>query len=171
MNEKKQMKIEKLTDYINNTEKLNKIVREIYEFTSHLSKYYPNYKNWFYNKQIKESLIQKREIFFIKDKQKIIACLSLKKEPEKKICTIYVDKEYQNKGIGTALLEKSFSLLQTRKPIFSCNQNVLPAFQKIILKYHWKLEEVVKNYNKKDNEYCYNGKISKETSNTLTSKL
>lgn len=50
------MKIEKITDYID-TEKLDKIVREIYEFTSHLSEYYPNYKNWFYHKQIKESLI------------------------------------------------------------------------------------------------------------------
>lgn len=156
------MIIEKLTDYINNPKKLNKIINELDEFTLHLSKYYPNYKNWFYDKQIKESLMQKRDILFIKDNQKIIACLSLKKEPEKKICTIYVAKEYQKKDIGTTLLEKSFSLLQTNKPIFSCNQNVLPAFQKIILKYHWKLEEVIKNYNgKKDNEYCYNGKLSK----------
>ena len=156
------MIIEKLTDYINNPQKLNKIISELYKFTSHLSKYYPNYKNWFYDKQIKESLMQKRDILFMKDKQNIIACLSLKKEPEKKICTIYVAKEYQKRGIGTTLLEKSFFLLQTNKPIFSCNQNVLPAFQKIILKYHWKLEEVIKNYNgKKDNEYCYNGKLSK----------
>ena len=77
------MKIEKITDYID-TEKLDKIVREIYEFTSHLSEYYPNYKNWFYHKQIKESLIQKREILFIKKNNKIIACLSLKIIPEKK---------------------------------------------------------------------------------------
>lgn len=155
------MKIEKITDYID-TEKLDKIVRKIYEFTSHLSKYYPNYKNWFYHKQIKESLIQKREILFIKKNNKIIACLSLKIIPEKKICTIYVDKKYQNKGIGTTLLEESFNLLKTSTPIFSCNQKVLPIFQRIILKYNWKLEEVIKNYNGKgDNEYCYNGKLSK----------
>ena len=31
------------------------------------------------------------------------------------------------------------------------------------------IEEVIKNYNgKKDNEYCYNGKLSKWASNTLT---
>ena len=65
------MIIEKLTDYINNPQKLNKIISELYEFTSHLNKYYPNYKNWFYDKQIKESLMQKRDILFMKDKQNI----------------------------------------------------------------------------------------------------
>jgi len=146
-------------DSINNyyqKDEFNKIVDEIYLLTKHLNKIYPEYKKWFYDKQIKGCLNGKRNILFIKNEnEKIIGMSSLKKDNyEKKICTLFVKEEYRNKGYGNLLLEKSLSYLETINPLVTIAEENIFMFEKIIKKYDWKLTDIRKNGNVC--EYVYN---------------
>ena len=84
-----------------------------------------------------------------------------RKKDDKKICSIFVIKEQRNKGIATALLEKSFDYLKTNKPLISISENKIQQFSSIIKKYNWKQEQVLEKgyYNKTSREIVFNGKI------------
>lgn len=75
----------------------------------------------------------------------------------KKLCTLRVVENYQNKGIGIRLFEKSFETLNTRKPLLSVSEEKLPSFKRIFDCYGFKLTSIKDGYyrpNKK--EYFYN---------------
>lgn len=136
-----------------------KIINEIYSIVEHLNEDYPRYKEWFYNKQVNGCFSRFRDILFIKNENsKIIGVSFLKMEDnEKKICTLYVCEEYRKKGVGTMLLEESFNVLGTKKPIITFNEDKLFMFEKIIVKYNWKLTKIVDSlYKDGIKEYCFN---------------
>ena len=134
---------------------------KLYEETKEIEKEYPNYKNWFIHKQIKELLEGKRDILFVEKDYKIIALACLKKN-ENKICTLYVKEEYRKQKIGTKLLEESMKYLKTTKPFITISENKLSMFKSFINKYKWEIIEVNNNvYNHK--EYCLNGYITKKS--------
>lgn len=153
------MKIESLKDYINNYELVFNIVNCTYELTSFMNMDYLNYKEWYYFKQVLETIYtDKRNILFVRDKyNRIIGVSSLKKyQNEKKICTLYVLPEYRNIGIGNTLLEESFKWLDTTKPLITFKEYKLNMFKYFINKYNWKLTSVKNDLNNKINELCFN---------------
>lgn len=136
-----------------------KIINEIYSIVEHINEDYPRYKEWFYNKQVNGCFSRFRDILFIKNENsKIIGVSFLKMEDnERKICTLYVCEEYRKKGVGTMLLEESFNILGTKKPIITFNEDKLFMFEKIIIKYNWKLTKIVDSlYKDGIKEYCFN---------------
>ncbi len=151
-----------LNDYYNTPDFIN-LVNEIYELTSFLENDYPNFNDWFFNKQIK-NLKTTRTTLFVQDNKKIIAVAHLKNDNEKKICTIYVREDKRNLKIGTSLLNKSFEILNTTSPIITFKKHKLKEFESIINKYNWKLTDTTTS------EYEYNNfnkkiKVIKKTSN------
>jgi len=155
------MEINKITDYISDEEKFLELAKKIYEITSGLDEIYPDYEKWFYEKQVKESILGKRDIIFIIEQQEIIAISSVKKtNEEKKICTLYVKDEYRNKGIGSILLEESFKYLETDKPLITFCDSMISIYTEFINKYNWELQEILEDYYETGkSEYCYNGKL------------
>lgn len=136
-----------------------KIINEIYSIVKHINEDYPRYKEWFYNKQVNGCFSRFRDILFIKNENsKIIGVSFLKMEDnERKICTLYVCEEYRKKGVRTMLLEESFNILGTKKPIITFNEDKLFMFEKIIIKYNWKLTKIVDSlYKDGIKEYCFN---------------
>ena len=137
-----------------------KLSQEIYDKTSFMAEYYPNYKNWFFEKQIPRVLNGHGEILFVRVKDNIIAVTCLKKEKEEqKICTLYVSKVYRGNHLGTELLAASMCFLGTTKPFITFAETRLPMFQSFIEKYDWKLTEIVHNNYQK--ELCFNGYLTK----------
>ena len=96
-------------------------------------RYYSDYKEWFYNKHIKE---KNRKTIYIKNNC-LIGIINLKKE-EKKICTIYVKEEYRRNGISDILLEEAFKYLGTMKPYITIHKDNLKYFKDIIKRYNWR---------------------------------
>ena len=89
------VKIESLKDYLNilDEEELESLSTKIYMIIDLICKDYPKYKEWFFTKQLPETInTNKRNILFVKnDKNEIISMACLKKyETEQKICTLYV---------------------------------------------------------------------------------
>lgn len=157
--------LENICNYINLGKKeFHQVTDEIYLLTKHLNKNYPNYKNWFYNKQIKGCLELNRNIIFVRNKEgKIIGISSLKKtNDEKKICTLYILDSYRNKKIKNKLLKESFLYLETEKPLITISEENLKLFQKTIDEYNWELTEVIEGiYIDNKSEYCFNGSLLK----------
>lgn len=156
-------KIDNICKYIKDKKEFMQVAEEIYSLTEHLNKNYPDYKNWFYNKQIRGCLDLNRNIIIIRNKEgKIIGISSLKKDNEKKICTLFVLEPYRNKVIKTLLLQESFLYLETKMPLITISEENINLFQKTIDKYHWQLTEVVEGiYINNNKEYCFNGRLSK----------
>lgn len=157
------MRIDNIKNYIHDEHSFNKLADEIYSFTSNLKNTYPDYKKWFYEKQLKGCLTPERNIIFVRDNNnQIIAVSSLKKTlEEKKICTLLVLNEYRSKGVGSLLLEESFNFLETDKPLITFSEDALPMYEKIIEKYDWELTEIVYDmYGPGTKEYSFNGQLS-----------
>ena len=93
------IEIESLKDYLNK-EEFQKLVKSIYKITDFITEDYPDYKEWFFKKQLDGVLNGERNILFVRNplnSKEIIAVASLKKSKnEKKICTLYVKDKYRN---------------------------------------------------------------------------
>ena len=160
------MIVDNIRNYLGDEKKpqFTKIIKEIYQTTKHLKEAYPNYKKWFFNKQVKGCYNQSRNIIFVKNKQgKIVGICCLKKESdERKLCTLYVVPDYRMQGVGSLLLKEAINFLGTEKPLITFAEDILPMFEKIIKKYDWKLVEVADGiYKEGVKELCFNGKLSK----------
>lgn len=144
----------------------NKYIKKIQFFLSDLVYEYPLHDIWFAG-VVKELKYNKneREILFIVSDDEIVGVSILKKTKyEKKICTIRVASNFQRKGLGTLLVEKSCEFLETRKPIITVSESKHPQFIKLFKHFNFNLEK--KYYGKycaMSTEYCYNGILLPET--------
>lgn len=146
------MKIESIKDCINvlSDEELMFLANKIYMLIDFVKMDYPNYKEWFFTRQLPETLhSDRRNILFVKDKDEIIGVANLlNDENEKKICSLYVKSDYQKQGIGSMLVEESMKWLNTKCPIISLTKERYNIYKPLIEKYNWKLTRVINGYYK-----------------------
>ncbi len=85
-------------------------------------------------------------------------CTLLKNEPsEKKLCCLFVDPNYRKLGIASKLVENSFELLRTDKPVMTVSEQNLSQLQPIIKRYGFELTSVKESvYKQGVREYFYN---------------
>lgn len=165
------IKIESLKDYANKKEQED-LGNKIYNLISFADTDYPNYKDWFFEKQLFETInSENRNIFFVRNsnnKDEIIAVACLKNNNEKKICTLYVLNKFRGQGIGNRLIEKSMDWLGTTKPLVTLTDYKYEMFKPIIDKYNWELTEVVNDlYKVNSKELCFNGTLNRNKSKLL----
>lgn len=171
--------IESLKNYVEiiSKKELMELATKIYMITDFISVDYPKRKEWFFTKQLPDTInSDERNILFVRspeDDNEIIAMACLKKdEEEKKICSLYVCDKYRGIGIGTALIEESMKWLGTSKPFITLANYKLEMFGSIINKYDWKLTEIVLDlYNDRTQELCFNGTLTKNNNETLEQQL
>lgn len=138
-----------------------------------LEKDYPNILQWYQTKVLPGLETGEREIIFACkfDKNEfqnsqfleVLGYVILKKTPkEKKICTIRVEPQYRNMGIGEALLKRSFIFLDTSLPMITISEDNIKYFKKLLEKYKFRLIEKKKDlYIKGKIEYIYNERWEK----------
>ena len=88
----------------------------------------------------------------------LAGCALLKDEPdEKKLCCLFVDPNYRGQKIASKLVEDSFELLKTNKPVMTVSQQNLGMLQKLIDRYGFELTSVKESvYKPGVKEYYYN---------------
>lgn len=124
---------------------------------------YPNFKKWF-NKVLIENynFPNKREIFICINKEKLLinicGIMILKNyKKEKKICTLYIEKNFRNKKIGSQMIKKSFEYLGTNKPHITIPEEEYLNFKQLLDKYNFIETSKIKNFYRKNKiEYFYN---------------
>ena len=125
---------------------------------------YPNIDIW-YNKVIKEinDNSKNREMFIClsnEDDSLYISGLMILKNTcdEKKICTLRVKDNYQNRGIGSRFIQDAFNFLGTEKPLITVPEESVGVFSKIFNKYGFEKKDEIQDLYRKDKvEYIYNG--------------
>ena len=65
---------------------------------------------------------------------------------EKKLCCLFVDPNYRGQKIASKLIEDSFELLNTNKPLMTVSQQNLGMLQKLIDRYGFELTSVKEYY-------------------------
>ena len=161
--------IESLKDYIEVTpqEKFIELATKIYITTDFINNDYPDYKNWYFTKQLPGIIKNERNILFARNPEHnedliAIACLKKVKE-DQKIRTLYVSDNARGLGIGSAIIEESMKWLGTTKPFITFPDYKLDMFKPFIEKYAWNLTEKVYGlYKDKTEELCFNGAFNKD---------
>lgn len=138
--------------------KSQQLLEKLYNVTKRLELDYPNHYHWFHEKFCKELDGKAREIIFCLNDGIPVGIVFLKNsKDEKKICTIYVEKAYRNIGIGTQLLLKSFTFLNTTKPLITMPEYKVKDFENIIKTYNWEKTEMIESCYSDKNEIIFNG--------------
>lgn len=162
------IKVESLKDYLDKDEFKN-LVTTIFKATKFITDDYPNYKEWFYNKQIPGIATGERDILFIRNPEKlkeIIGIIALKNTlEEQKICTLYVKGKYRKMGIGTLLIEEAMKYLGTLNPVIEIPSYKLIMFKSFIRRYNWKLSYI--SCNDYGDELCFNNPKTKKLNLTI----
>ena len=132
---------------------LDKIIMEILKVTLPVKEDYPEYKDWFLNKQVKGINID-RDIIFAVYNNEIVGVSSIKGD------TLYVKKCFRKNSIGTNLVNLSCEELETDKPLITISSNKLYDYRKIILERDWECNEVIDDlYKLNSDEYVFNGSL------------
>ena len=125
----------------------SKASNEIYLLTDYNKFQYPGYYKWYYQKNIPRIIAGNGEAIFYLDGFQIVGLSMLKKtEDESKICTLLINEEYQKKGYSSLILEDSFKILGTDKPLITIPEKRLDEFSKIIQAYGWVASETTNSY-------------------------
>jgi len=138
---------------------LRDISRAVYSNIAHLEQSYPKFKEW-YTTKVVDGIMNGSRSFIIELRDGKIAGVAILKDDvsEKKVCTISVDKEFQAKGLGFRLFEKSMRLLDTDKPLASVSENRLPEFEKIFQHFNYECSAEYRGlYIPRKSEFSFNG--------------
>lgn len=98
----------------------------IFSSLTHLTKYYPNFDEWFLKTALPGFLIGERNIFAEYDGDKPLGLVIAKRSVfERKICTVWVSDECQGQRLGFDLMKSAISWLNCTHPIITVNENVV----------------------------------------------
>ena len=139
-------------------------IDSIFSELSFLRTEYPDFHAWFYDKVVSGVSDNSRKIFLASTPLsfgKVNGVLILKNTNfEKKICTLYVDKESRMNGIGQKFMNISFNELNTDKPLITVSDTRLKEFDKLLNKFKFKSVDVLHNYYAYNHtEYTFNGHL------------
>ena len=131
---------------------------------SFLKTEYPYFHEWFYNKVASGLSDNSRKIFLATTPLsfgKVSGIMILKNNKhEKKICTLYVGREYRARGIGKRFMEIAFNELDTNKPLITVSDNRLKEFDALLNKFNFEFVDALPNYySYKHIEYTFNGHL------------
>jgi len=138
------IKNKKVSDVVN---LLNQVLIETIQYKDD----YPNYEDWFWEKQVRGLFNGDRDIIVAIKNNKVIGISNIKNTlEEKKICTLTVDKKYRMKTVGSRLVDISIAMLGTSSPIITMSVDKLSDFRGIIKRYNWEITGVKKELYKED---------------------
>ena len=147
-------------------------IEKILKLMEPICKDYPKHKDWFLKKHIPEVESSdvnddRRDVLYIcnpHDSMEVIGISCVKNtETEKKLCCLYVDEKWRNKGFGTILLEQSFKYLGTDEPLITFPDYKFDEMTPFIVRYGWELVETLNNpYSNGHKELCFNGRLVKD---------
>jgi hypothetical protein len=169
------IEIDNLNDLINQkypVEYIKKIIDEILNISILVKTDYPDYKDWFLNKQIPGVYDGSRNIIVAHIKGHILGFVSLKKDiTEKKICTFYVAKTFRRNKVGSTLTKESIEWLECDKPLITIPNDKLFDFIGIARKYDWEVTDIKNGLYRVNNpEIILNGAISNPEIETIEPK-
>ena len=135
-------------------------IEKLYEKLFMLQEEYPEFKNWFFDKVVPETLLNNRRIFVASCGEEIAGVAIVKNSDEKKICTLRVMPEFRHMGIGQKLICVAIEYLQTRYPLITVSDDHVSEFKHLFDKLGFIFTEVHLDYYREGHmEYVFNGNL------------
>lgn len=139
-------------------------IDSIFSELSFLRTEYPEFYSWFYDKVVPGLSNGSREVFIAQTTLsfgKVNGVLILKNTNfEKKICTLYVDKESRMNGFGQKFMNIAFNELNTDKPLITVSDNRLNDFDRLLNKFNFESVDALPNYYANNHtEFTFNGHL------------
>ena len=133
---------------------------KVFKIIEKIGNFYPDFRNWYFDKVIPGVLLNQDEIFIAKKKDIILGACIIKNSDEKKLRCIRVSEEFQNKGYGLYIIDEALKRLNVDKPNLSVPEELMNDYSRIFVnRYQFNLDKVHKNlYRKNKLEYEFNGK-------------
>lgn len=132
----------------------------LYFYLSNLDNYYPEYKEWYFNKFIPSVLMGNDLALVMENKQREIVGVSLlkKTDEEIKLRALRIDSKYQKRGYGLYLLDESLKELDHPLPHCTTAEEITNDYARIFInRYGFKMDYVERGlYRKGRNEYLWN---------------
>lgn len=142
---------------------LNEAIDAISQDCDFLRSRYPLFDEWFVTKVLPGIFTGERTLLIEKRGSLAVAFLILKHtDTEKKLCTLRVRPNFENKGLGIRLFETAFQLLGTEHPLLSVSEPIAPKFERIFKHFGFVQEAVYQGkYIPMVDEFAYNGLLDK----------
>ena len=154
------------------TEYIKKIIDDVLSISMLVKNDYPDYKEWFLNKQVPGIYDGSRNIIVAHINDQILGFVSLKQDSaEKKICTFYVAKTFRKNKVGSILTKESTEWLECDKPLITIPNDKLFDFIGIAHKYGWEVTDIKNGLYRANNpEIILNGAIATINTESTESK-
>lgn len=113
-------------------ELLAQFIRAISDERIFFKSNYPDFDSWITHKVI-PGIYEGHRTIVLEQRQNTIPGLLILKhtDTEKKVCTLRVGLDFENKGLGVRLFELAFDILQTDKPLLSVSDDTRPKFSRL----------------------------------------
>lgn len=122
---------------------IQKIINDVLTISMLVKDDYPDYRNWFLNKQVPGIYDGSRNIIVAHIGDQIVGFVSLKKDDkEKKICTFYIAKTFRKNRVGSILALKAIEWLEYDKPLITIPTDKLGDFLSIAKRYKWEVTDI-----------------------------
>jgi ribosomal protein S18 acetylase RimI-like enzyme len=123
---------------------------------------YPGFAGWFRNRVLPGITTGDRTIVLEQRSDKVVGFLILKHTAdERKLCTLRVREELQNRGLGIRLFETAFEILKSEKPLLSVADVNVDAFTKIFRYFNFANKNAYRDlYRPNSTEYAFNGELT-----------
>lgn len=107
------------------------LYNEVAELTGAIKKTYPEYGKWLKEKFFPGLKDGSRKLIIAKDETGRLAGAILLKNTaeEKKICSLFVRKECRGLGIAGKLMQESFKVLRTDRPLLSVADKIIRRYK------------------------------------------
>lgn len=131
-----------------------------YDIIRHLEDSYPDFENWYVNKAIPDIVSKDGVLYIAEEHGKIIGISIGKKGDNPKLRCVRVIPEYQKKGIGIHLMDRTLKEIGD-KPLVSVSEPMMHSFARTFVNYFdFNLSYVEKGLYKKNTlEYVFNGRL------------
>lgn len=130
-----------------------------FELTEGLDLYYPEIRDWFWNKVVPSTLTGTSSIILAEHDDQIVGVSMVKAGDEPKIRCLRVLPAYEGRGVGIHLIDKSLRLLDVDKPMITVPEEKINELSRIMVnRFSFDLRHVDRGlYRPGKLEYQFNG--------------
>lgn len=136
-------------------------VERAYAAVAWLKSEYPGFDDWYWQTVVPGIDTGERRLTSVERDGRVVGVgISKRSNSEKKMCTIWVDPEFEGTGLGIRLMKDSMRWLGTDKPLATVSQSRMPAFAQIMARLGYDLTQVLPDYYVDgQSEFVFNGAL------------
>lgn len=133
--------------------------RRVFELTASIDVYYPEFKNWFWNKVVPSVITKDSSIIIAEEHGQLIGAIITKNGEDPKLRCLRVRSDYANRGIGIHLIDRALKVVNNDKPIITVPEERINDLSRILVnRFDFDLCKVEKGlYRQGKLEYQFNG--------------